>query len=288
MASSTQVERARHFRTLHERPTLLLANVWDPIGALLLEDCGLPAVATASAAVAWSNGVDDGELLPFARMLTTVEAIANAVTIPVTADIERGYADEPAAVADNVARIIDAGAVGINIEDSTGDALVTIEDQCHTLRAVRARADRSGVPLYVNARIDVWLHGRPASEDERLADTIERARAYLDAGADGVYPIGLADRAALERLRSAIDAPINVYLSPSTPPLDELARIGIERLSVGPGLLKVALGAMRSAVAELRESASYERFFAEALTSAEVRDLLNADSRTASGRPDGR
>ena len=269
--------RAARLRELHHAPELLiLPNVWDPLGARMLESLGYPAVATASAAIAYSLGYRDGEEMPFEEMLDAIRRVANAVHLPVTADVERGYSDTPDGVAENIRRVIDAGTVGINIEDSLaeGGDLRDVDGQCERVAAARAAAEEAGVPLVINARIDVFISQLHDSDETRLEETIARARRYLSAGADCVYPITLNNLGLLTRLREAIDAPINVYASAGTPPVSGLEAAGIARLSLGPGLLKVSLSAMKRVAKELRSGGSYEAFTSGVVSSEEIESYL--------------
>ena len=269
--------RAARLRELHHAPELLiLPNVWDPLGARMLESLGYPAVATASAAVAYSLGHRDGEVMPFEEMLGAIRRVARAVEVPVTADIERGYSDTPEGVADNVARVIEASAVGVNIEDSLaeGGELRDVDGQCERIAAARSAADAAGVPLVINARVDVFISQSGDPDEARLEETVARARRYLSAGADCVYPITLNDLGLLKELRAAIAAPINVYASPGTPPVPDLEAAGIARLSLGPGLLKVSLSAMKLVAQALREGGPYEAFTSGVISSQEIEGYL--------------
>ncbi|WP_341717400.1 isocitrate lyase/phosphoenolpyruvate mutase family protein [Micromonospora sp. FIMYZ51] len=227
--------RASALRALH-RPgdPLVLPNVWDAGSARAVADAGFPAVATGSAAVAESLGHRDGENLPLDEMFGAVARITRAVDVPVTADLERGYGRKPDEL---VTRLLEAGAVGLNLEDSdprTG-ALVDAEEQAELLAGVRAAADTAGVAVVLNARVDVFLHPdrKPA---ERLAEAIRRGRRYLAAGADCVYPIVLAEPAALGSFVEAMAAPVNVLARAGVPTIAELAALGVARVSYGSGL----------------------------------------------------
>lgn len=272
----TAAERATLLLDLQAAPELLiLPNVWDPLGARMLESLGYPAVATASAAVANSLGRPDGEVISFEEMLGAIRRVADAVDVPVTADIERGYAETTAELADSISQVLEAGAVGINIEDSLADGgLRDTEVQCERIAAARRAAEAAGVPLVINGRVDVFICRTDDSSELRLEQTIARAKRYLSAGADCIYPITLNDLDLLKRLHEAIDAPINVYASPGTPPVPELQAAGIARLSLGPGLLKVSLGAMKRVAEELRATGSYEALGSSALSSAEIEAYL--------------
>ncbi|GIJ23293.1 isocitrate lyase/PEP mutase family protein [Micromonospora lutea] len=234
MTDSTAA-RAVTLRALH-RPgdPLVLPNVWDAGSARAVVDADFPAVATGSAAVAESLGYADGERTPPEEMFAAVRRIARAVAVPVTADLERGYGLRPAEL---ISRLLDAGAVGLNLEDSdprTG-VVVDIEEQADLLAEVRAAADDAGVAVVVNARVDVFL--RPGGEPaDQLAEAVRRAQRYLAAGADSVYPILLADPAQLRRFVRAVAAPVNVLARPGTPTLAELAALGVARVSYGSGL----------------------------------------------------
>lgn len=238
----------------------------------MLAALGFPAVATASAAISYSLGYDDGERITFAAMRDAVARICAAVTVPVTADIERGYADDSDGVGDTVRRIIAVGAVGINIEDSTveGGPLRPTEEQADRIRAARRAAGDAGVPLVINARTDVWLSGGERSGADRLREAVDRARAYIAAGADCIYPVTLDDLDALQTIRAETGARLNVYLTPATAPMAELEAAGVARLSVGPGLIKASLAAARRAAVMLQRDRSYEGILAEAMTGDEI------------------
>jgi 2-methylisocitrate lyase-like PEP mutase family enzyme len=280
MAKAGQAAKAERFRALHHDPKLLvLPNIWDPFGARLLVAQGYPAVATASSAIAWSLGYDDGQLITFEMMLDVIRRIADSVDVPVTADIERGYAESPDDVAENVLRVIDAGAVGINFEDGKyeGGPLCDIELQCRRIRAMRAVADVERLPLVINARIDVYLGGFDGSASDKLAETIKRGQAYIDAGADCLFPIMLTDGDSLAKLREETGAFINVYATADTPPMQELEKIGISRLSLGTGLFKAGATAMRAVARELMGYGPYDRFTSDAMQSREIIEFISKD-----------
>lgn len=192
-------------------------------------------------------------------MLEVVRRIANSVDVPVTADIERGYADSLPELKENIERLIEAGVVGINLEDSVSDEgpLRSIDDQAERIAAVMQAAKSADVHLVVNARIDTFFTAADAPIKELVAETIERAVAYGQAGAHCVYPLGAGSLSVLEPIVGAIDTHINVYASPSTPSMQELEEAGISRLSVGPGLLKAGFGAMKRMATGLRHYDSY-------------------------------
>jgi 2-methylisocitrate lyase-like PEP mutase family enzyme len=274
MDKKTQVMKAEDFLALHHDPKLLvLPNVWDPLGARLLQDLGYPAVATASAAVAWSLAYDDGQRITFEAMLDVIGRIAEAVDVPLTADVESGYADDLDDLADNIRRVIRAGAVGINLEDSTHgrDPLYPIDVQCARIRAARAAADLEDIPLVINARIDVFYADGGGSRDEKVDETLARAKAYVEAGADCVYPLLIGDIATLERLVEEIRAPINVYVDKSTAPMRELETAGVSRLSVGPWVLKASFTRFREIAEAMKNYESFDVLTEGTITSDEIR-----------------
>lgn len=211
----------------HGTAPLLLANAWDAASAALLQQAGAPAIATSSAAVAWSRGYADGGALPREELLGALACILRVATVPVTADIEDGYADDPHTVAALAKRVAEAGAVGINIEDGGGDPAV-LEAK---IRAIRARL--AGQPLFVNARTDVYLRGL-ASSEAAVRETVTRLQRYREAGADGGFVPGLTDADEARAIAAAVDLRINLMLRPGLAPLPDLQEAGIHRVSVGP------------------------------------------------------
>lgn len=222
--------KAERLRALHRPPPILvLPNAWDAASATAFAALdGCRAIATSSAAIAEAHGYADGERIPRDEMLAAVARIARAVQLPVTADLEAGYGD-PAATAEGA---IEAGAVGLNLEDGLGP----IEDHVTRIRVVRAVAESRGVPLVINARTDVFLHG-----DGNVGEAVRRGNAYLEAGADCVFPIMVADAEEIRRLAAEIRGPVNVLHRPGVPAVGELERLGVARVSVGSGLFRSAL-----------------------------------------------
>ncbi len=221
-------EKAALLRRLHRAPPILvLPNAWDVASARALATLpGCRALATTSAAVARSLGFEDGEQAPADEMIRAAGRVAAAVDVPVTADLERGYGDPV-----GTARAAwEAGVVGINVEDSTAGAIVSTAEQAEVVRAIRAAVPE----LVVNARVDVFIRNAGG-----VGEAVERAQAYLEAGADCVYPI-LCPAAAIAELAERIDGPINVLALPETPPPAELERLGVARVTFGPQLATAA------------------------------------------------
>jgi len=238
-------------RDLHHRgQPLVLANCWDAASARLTQELGFAAVATSSAAVAAVHGAEDSDSMAPDLVFAAVQRIVASVDVPVTADLEAGYRLEPAEL---VRRLLAAGAVGCNLEDTDhyGDqVLVDAATQAERLAAVKAAGRAAGVDIVVNARVDVYLrrHGNP---EEQLAETLDRGRLYLEAGADCVYPIGLADRATIHTLVRTLGHPVNIWLNSRAPALPVLAAIGVARVSMGSGLHRLAMDRAREAAGRI-------------------------------------
>ncbi|HEY9408758.1 MAG TPA: isocitrate lyase/phosphoenolpyruvate mutase family protein [Jiangellaceae bacterium] len=249
-----QVVRAAQLRSLHVsgRP-LRLVNVWDVASAqVVAAQPATMAIATASWSISAAHGVPDGEGLALDDLLVTVERICRAVSLPVTADLERGHGRTPDDVAVSIRRLIDTGAVGCNIEDSVAaddpggtDGLRDLADQVARLRAVRSAADAAGVPIVLNARTDVLVSGGDTD------DAVARGLAYLDAGADCVFALGAADLGDVRKLTAAFDGRLSLMAWPGMPSADELAEAGVSRISVGPGPMRAAYTELARVAAEI-------------------------------------
>lgn len=225
-------DAAMRFHSLHRASTiLLLANIWDAGGARLVENLGAPAIATTSAGVAWSHGYRDGNALPRDLLLQTVKSIARVTRAPLTVDIEAGYSDDAGEVETLITQLIDAGAAGINIEDGADPR----ELLCAKIAAAKRAASRSGVNLFVNARIDVYLK-KLATPETRAAETASRAQQYRDAGADGVFAPGAVLPDEIREIAAATNLPLNLLAFPGLPPAAELFALGVKRLSAGSAI----------------------------------------------------
>ncbi|HET7260974.1 MAG TPA: isocitrate lyase/phosphoenolpyruvate mutase family protein [Casimicrobiaceae bacterium] len=255
-----QVERARRFRALHDRRhVLLLPNAWDAASARAFADLGFEAIATTSGGMAWSLGYADGERAPLDEVLDAVRRIVRVTPLPVSVDFEAGYGASPEAVAASVRAMIDAGAVGINLEDGIRhEVLRDIDDAARRIAAAREAAREAAVPIVINARVDTWIVGGDAADAERIDETLRRARAYLAAGADCIYPIALARPDVIARLCADIDAPVNIGARADLPDLAELGRLGVARVSTATRLATLALSAARDAAQRLRQSGRFD------------------------------
>lgn len=255
---------------------LVLVNVWDAGSARVVAAAGAAAIATGSAGVACALGRPDGERLGRDEMIAVVRAVAASVDLPVTADVEAGYGAEPGDVAETVARVLDAGAVGINLEDvdpaGPGDALVERDTQLRRIEAARSRAGREDVHLVINARCDVFL-ARIGDPEERLATAVERAGAYLAAGADCAFVPAVVDAASIAALVSGIPGPLNVLAVPGSPGVAELAALGVARISLGSWPARAAIALLRRIAGEVLEEGSYDALHG-ALTYPEAQRLF--------------
>lgn len=257
--TQTQKEKANVFRALHRGRILLLPNVWDVASARIIEEAGFSAIATTSAGVAFSLGYPDGERISREEMLARVARIAKAVKVPVTADVEAGYGNRPEDAARTAREVIEAGAVGMNLEDSTvetGRSLVELSLQLEKIRAIREAALKSGVLLVLNARTDVYL-AQVGAPETRYDETVRRALAFRDAGADCVFVPGLTDAETIARLVRDVKCPVNILAVPGAPAVPELEKLGVARVSLGSGPMRASLGVLRLIANELKTSGTY-------------------------------
>jgi 2-methylisocitrate lyase-like PEP mutase family enzyme len=272
----TPSERARRFQELHLGPgILILPNAWDAASARIYEEAGFVAVGTTSAGIANALGYPDGQRLPFAEMAAAVRRISETLRVPVSADIEAGFGETPEAVADNCRAILAAGAVGINLEDGTGQAARPLADlslHSEKVRAVREVARESGVALVINARTDVFLDSVGAPET-RLSEALRRANAYRSAGADCLFVPGVTDAETIGQLVRGIQGPINVLAAPRSPPIAALERLGVARVSLGSAPMRAGLALLRRLARELHETGTYQTL-ADAIPYAEVNRLF--------------
>jgi 2-methylisocitrate lyase-like PEP mutase family enzyme len=257
----TQREKAICFRDLHRGPAILrLCNVWDAASARIVEAAGFPAVATGSAGVAYSLGFPDGEAIPMDEMLAHVRRIADAVSVPVTADLEAGYGS----IEKTAEGLVAAGAVGLNLEDTQAGALLDIPQQLDKIRAVRSIGARLGVPIVINARTDIFLN-QIGDAATRLDRSVERLTAYREAGADCLFIPGVRDEETIARLVQALRSPINILGAPGCPPADRLQELGVARLSLGSGPMRATMALTRRIAEEFRDAGTYSTMLADTI-----------------------
>jgi 2-methylisocitrate lyase-like PEP mutase family enzyme len=261
MINDEQRRLAEAFRAAHRGPRLLLLpNAWDAMSARLFEAAGFDAIATTSGGLAWALGFPDGEYAPWTEVVQATGRIVRTVRVPVTADIEAGYGDTPDQVARSVTDIIRTGAVGINIEDSTpqpDQPMRDIDDAAARIRAAREAARAAGVPLVINARVDLYLKNVGGPE-ARFVETVKRSKAYLAAGADCIYPFALADMATIGRLVEAVGAPINIVARAGSPPVADFERIGVARITTAAGPTLAAMSMIQRMGEDLRTTGRFD------------------------------
>ena len=270
-------EKARLFKKLHDRSRLfILPNAWDVVSARIFEEAGYPAIATTSAGIAYSHGYSDRERIPRAVMAAAVRRIAEAVKVPVSADVEAGYGGRASDIVETVSAMIDAGAVGMNLEDATHESrrpLFATSVQMDRIRAARETAHKAGLPFVINARTDVFLLGKGSRTDQH-DETVARANAYRDAGADCVFVPGVSDPEEIQALAKAIRGPLNILAGPGVPSVKMLQKLGVARLSVGSGPIRAAMGLIRRMAKELKAAGTYNALTDGAIPYAEMNELM--------------
>lgn len=274
----SQKEKAELFLSLHTSGKLLvLPNVWNPLGARILEKKGYPAVATASAAISASLGYEDGEKIKRTTAIELIGRIARSVEVPVTADIETGYGESLSELEVTAQQVIESGAVGVNLEDGLewGGGLRTIEDQCRRIAAFRHFADRRGVHLVINARTDSFVSSSFTSKEEAAEEAVARAKAFAEAGADCFYPIGPLDEATVRLLRDRIESPINILATPTAVALSVMQGIGVNRVSFGPYIFRSLMRKFAEIADALLTTGDYS-CFSDMMSRAEIGEYLLA------------
>jgi 2-methylisocitrate lyase-like PEP mutase family enzyme len=256
---TTQKQNADIFRDLHVKGhPLILYNIWDAGSAKVIEEAGAKAIATGSWSVAAANGFADGQELPFDLAIANLGLIVRSVDIPVSIDFEAGYATDNSELKENIKRVIEAGAVGINFEDQIigGDGLYSIEEQCSRIAAIREAATEAGIPIFINGRTDVFLKTYPAEHtEEQLDEAMRRTVAYAASGASGLFAPGLRDPKLIETLCDASPIPVNIMVLPDAPAAGELAKLGVARISHGPGPYRAMATALKESAEKVLSKA---------------------------------
>ena len=274
----SQRQKADRLRELHLGPDILvLANAWDVVSAKLFESMGFPAIATSSAGVAAVLGYPDGQQITLAEMADAVKRIAASVSAPVTADMEAGYGENEESAVVTVTATIRAGAVGLNLEDGTRQPsrpLIDSNMQIRRIYAALSAAHDQGVPVVINARTDAYWQS-PGDETARVAETISRGNAYLEAGADCVFVPGAIEPRLIEYLCREIRGPVNILAVRGTPSVQQLKQMGVARVSVGSGMARAALGCAARCAQELITKGTYTSMLDIAVSGADVKKLLN-------------
>jgi 2-methylisocitrate lyase-like PEP mutase family enzyme len=278
----TTIEFGCCFAALHRGPkTLLLPNAWDVASARIFEDAGFLAIGTTSAGIANSLGYSDGQRISRPEMLDVLGRITRAVRVPVTADMESGYGDTPEDIAETTRQVLAAGAVGMNLEDSSGpdsNSVADLDLQKDRIRAAVEAAGHAGIPFVLNARSDIFLHAVGAPET-RLARIVERLNAYAEAGAQSLFAPGITDRETIAQIARAVRGPLNILATAGTPPLSELETLGVARVSLGSGPMRATLGLLTRIARELRDQGTFDRMTEGAMTYADANRLMRSESR---------
>jgi len=265
MAFSIDLEKQKAkgaaLRAMHRGPRiLLLPNAWDVASARVLEEAGFGAIAPTSAGIAFTLGYPDGQRISREEMLRVVARIVAAVGVPVTADMEAGYGDRPEDAAKTARGVMEAGAVGMNLEDRTDDRrhpLMDLPLQLEKVAAVKEAVRTAGLPIVLNARTDVFLL-QVGPPEKRYDMALQRLAAFRDAGADCVFVPGLRDAEALGRLVQDLQCPVNVLAGPGFPSVPELEKLGVARVSLGSGPMRATLGLLRKMAEELKTTGTYQ------------------------------
>jgi 2-methylisocitrate lyase-like PEP mutase family enzyme len=258
---------SERFRELHSGPRILvLPNAWDVATARVFEEAGALAIATTSAGIAFAHGYADGERIPVDEMMAAVARIARAVRVPVTADLESAYGRP----AETALKAIASGAVGMNFEDSQGNALIPIESQQESIRAIR----RAAPMIFINARVDVYL-GKFGQTASRFAESVRRAIAYVEAGAGSIFVPGVIDEKTIADLACAIPAPLNVLAAPGMPPVHRLQELGVRRVSSGSAIARLSLSIARKAAVEMLVQGTYSALAESTISFGDTNTLLS-------------
>ncbi len=275
MALESQARKAEDFRGLHDRKrVLVLPNAWDVPSARVFEDEGFPAVATSSAGMMVSLGYPDGETVPVTVFLSAVERISKALSIPLSVDVVGGFGSTAKDAVAIAKKVVKAGAVGLNIEDfvhSTKE-LVPVKAHAAKISALKELGRSLGVPFVINGRTDALRYAK-GDDEARFQEAVRRGIAYRDAGADCVYPMGLVEPARISEYVEALDCPVNVMVRKGLPPVPELARLGVARVSFGPSASYAAMALLKRASKEVIRKGTYETLTADAISFDELNSL---------------
>ena len=271
----SQKDKAEDFRGLHHgKRILILPNAWDVPSARVFENEGFPAVATSSAGLMVSLGYPDGEVIRRPEFVSAVERIARVLSVPLSVDIVAGFGKTTEEVVATVEAVLKAGGIGINVEDfaHATKKLFPAERQVENVKAIRRLGDTVGVPLVINARTDALRFGI-GDDEAKFEEAVRRATAYRDAGADCVYPMGLTEAGSMSRFVKELDFPINVMVRKGLPPVSELERLGVARVSFGPSASYAAMGLLKRASEEVLEKGTYQNLVEGAIAFDELNNL---------------
>ncbi len=278
-----QSQKADQLLELHHgKEPLVLINAWDAASACIVEHAGFPAIATSSAAVANALGHADGQHTPWPEMVDAIRRIAAAASVPVTADIEAGFSASAQDLEWNIEQIVEAGAVGMNLEDALPNlgeqgALYPLAEQVDRIQRVRKLGDKMKIHLVINARTDAYWQ-KDASREEAMSNTLERGRAYLQSGADCIFVPGLTRPDHIRTVVEHLKAPVNVLGLAGMPSIPELAKLGVKRISMGSGAMRVAMSALRRFADEAKTAGTFSALATNNVTYAEMNAFFEKKS----------
>jgi len=264
MSKESQIKLANEFQKMHgDKKILVLPNAWDAGGAVIFEKEGFTAIGTSSAGISYSLGYPDGEYISFDDILDTTKKIKKRISIPLSIDVERGYGDTPNRIVQNIQSIIEEGAVGINLEDGllNSKGLVSIEDQCLLISQISTLKDTLGINFVINARTDAYWLNLDTNKNNLLEETIKRANLYLEAGADCIFVPGILDIEEIKMFVDQINGPINIIITPNTPSIDFLEKLGVARVSSGSAPARATYAVLKNISNELHNFGTYSNIF---------------------------
>jgi 2-methylisocitrate lyase-like PEP mutase family enzyme len=275
----TLADKASRLLELHHAAEpLILVNAWDAASARIIEKAGYPAIATSSAGVANALGYSDGQLMPWSEMVDAIRRIARAVGVPVTADVEAGFSDGLEGLQQAVEQLLEAGAVGLNLEDARPHMgprgpLYSLSEQITRIETLREAAKKLKIHLVINARTDAYLEKGPSLE-QALRNSIERGQAYLRAGGDCVFVPGLRSPDHICMIVERLQAPVNILAGAGVPSIRELAGWGVKRISMGSAPLRAAMGLLRRIALEAKQEGTYDALTLDSVSYAEMNALF--------------
>jgi 2-methylisocitrate lyase-like PEP mutase family enzyme len=270
MNTSIKAKAAAFHALHHSDQILVLPNCWDVLSALVLKEAGAKAIATTSAGLAWAHGYPDGEKLPVDALIRAIQEIIQVIDLPLTVDLESGFTDDLATFATTIEAVIDAGAVGMNLEDGSKAPELLVSK----IGVVKEVAGRKGVPFFLNARTDVVLRSL-VPEEEAVQEVIRRAMLYRQAGGDGFFVPGLVQLEKIRTIVDSVDLPLNVLATRGVATIAEIEKTGAKRLSLGARLSEAVFGRLKQLATKLLRDRSLEGLFAESLPFAEINALLS-------------
>jgi len=264
MSTLTQKQLAEKFQNMHKsNKIVVLPNAWDAGGAVIFEKEGFEAIGTTSAGISYSLGYSDGEFISIDDVLDTTKKIQKRISVPLSVDIERGYANTNEEIVKNIKAVINEGAVGINIEDGISDTkeLSSLETQCELIKDIVKLKKELDIDFFVNARTDAFWLEIGDNKEELLSQSIKRANAYLKAGADCAFVPGALLVSDIEILVQHINGPLNIIATPASPNIKELEKLGVARVSLGSGVVRASLAVIKSISAQVKEQGTFDNMY---------------------------